>query len=100
MCFTVLPELGTLEGKIRKITQEMLGSLSTELFEMLNKIKNIDDEGVKAGSDELLVGDDDLAHWSDHHHYEHLYGDGKDTGLIEDDEDSFGRSLDHVVPWE
>ncbi|KAG2258783.1 hypothetical protein Bca52824_078077 [Brassica carinata] len=88
----------------------MLGSLSTELFEMLNKIKNIDDEGVKGTtgllsddkgrSDEILVGDNDLAHWSDHHHYEHLYGDGKDTGLIEDDEDSFGRSLDDVVPWE
>ncbi|KAG5386475.1 hypothetical protein IGI04_037945 [Brassica rapa subsp. trilocularis] len=42
-------ELGTLEGKIGKIPEEMLGS---------------------------------------------------DTELIEDDEDSFGRSLDDVVPWE
>ncbi|CAN8254086.1 unnamed protein product [Cochlearia groenlandica] len=98
-------ELGSLEGKIGKIPQEMLGSVSRELFEMLNKIRNIGDECVKgtrgllsdkAHSDEILVGDNDLAHWSDHHH-EHLYGDGKD---VEDDEDSFGRSLDDVVPWE
>lgn len=104
-------ELGTLEGKIGKIPEEMLGSVSRELFEMLNKIRNIDDEGVvkgttgllsdKARSDEILAGDNDLAHWSDHHHHhQHLYGDGKDTELIEDDEDSFGRSLDDVVPWE
>uniref|UniRef100_A0A1J3EUL0 Uncharacterized protein n=3 Tax=Noccaea caerulescens TaxID=107243 RepID=A0A1J3EUL0_NOCCA len=101
-------ELGTLEGKIGKIPQEMLGSVSRELFEMLNKIRNIGDESVKgttgllsdkAHSDEILVGDNDLAHWSDHHH-EHIYGDGKDAELIEDDEDSFGRSLDDVVPWE
>ncbi|KAF8092405.1 hypothetical protein N665_0415s0025 [Sinapis alba] len=111
MRFTVLhqvqelrAELGTLEGKIGKISQEMLGSVSGELFEMLNKIRSIGDEGVKgtpsSRSNEILVGDNDLAHWSDHHHHEHLYGDGKDTELIEDDEDSFGRSLDDVVPWE
>ncbi|CAH8356769.1 unnamed protein product [Eruca vesicaria subsp. sativa] len=103
-------ELGTLEGKIGKIPEEMLGSVSRELFEMLNKIRNIDEEGVKGtttgllSDKEILVGDNDLAHWSDHHHHhhEHLYhGDGKDnTELIEDDEDSFGRSLDDVVPWE
>lgn len=101
-------ELGTLEGKIGKFPQEMLGSVSSELFEMLNKIRNIGDESVKgttgllpdkSHSDEILVGDNDLAHWSDHHH-EHLYGDGKDAELIEEDEDSFGRSLDDVVPWE
>ncbi|CAF2113307.1 uncharacterized protein LOC106415728 [Brassica napus] len=101
-------ELGTLEGKIGKIPEEMLGSVSRELFELLNKIRNIDEEGVKGttgllSDKEMLVGDNDLAHWSDHHHHhhhEHLYGDGKDTELIEDDEDSFGRSLDDVVPWE
>ncbi|KFK35284.1 hypothetical protein AALP_AA5G264800 [Arabis alpina] len=101
-------ELGALEGKIGKIPQEMLGSVSRELYEVLNKIRNIGDESVKGTtgllsdkthSDEMLVGDNDLAHWSDHHH-EHLYGDGKDAELIEDDEDSFGRSLDDVVPWE
>ncbi|CAH2063306.1 unnamed protein product [Thlaspi arvense] len=115
MHFTVLHqvqelrgELGTLEAKIGKIPQEMLGSVSRELFEMLNKMRSIGDECVKgtagllsdkAPSDEILVGDNDLAHWSGHHH-EHLYGDGKDAELIEDDEDSFGRSLDDVVPWE
>ncbi|XP_010512417.1 PREDICTED: uncharacterized protein LOC104788364 [Camelina sativa] len=101
-------ELGTLEGKLGTFSEEMLGSVSSELFEMLNKIRNFGDESVKGttgllpektDSDEILVGGNDLAHWSDHHH-EHLYGDGKDAELIEDDEDSFGRNLDDVVPWE
>ncbi|KAG2324669.1 hypothetical protein Bca52824_007397 [Brassica carinata] len=100
MRFTVLhqvqelrAELGSLEGKIGKISLEMLGSVSGELFEMVNKIRNLGDEGVVKGtpssrSNEMLVGDNDLAHWSEH------------AELIEDDEDSFGRSLDDVVPWE
>ncbi|CAF2059772.1 unnamed protein product [Brassica oleracea var. botrytis] len=103
MRFTVLhqvqelrAELGALEGKIGKVSREMLGSVSGELFEMLNKMRSLGDEGTP---NEILVGDNDLAHWSD----QHLYGgdDGKDAELVEDDEESFGRSLDDVVPpWE
>ncbi|XP_010524357.1 PREDICTED: uncharacterized protein LOC104802441 [Tarenaya hassleriana] len=95
-------ELGTLEGRIGKIPRELLGSVSRELFDILDKIRNLGDENAKSGnppSGEDLLGDNDLAHWSDHHH-EQLYGDGKEAELIEDDEDSFGRSLDDVVPWE
>ncbi|RHN40158.1 hypothetical protein MtrunA17_Chr8g0351731 [Medicago truncatula] len=52
----------------------------------------------KSHSDDVLVGDNDLANWSNHHH-ERIYGDGKETELIEDDEDSFGRTLGEVVSW-
>ncbi|KAJ7962223.1 Zinc finger protein [Quillaja saponaria] len=100
-------EVGLLEGKISKIPHELLGSVSRDLFDIVIKIRNIGEEGLKPMGllsdkqqpDDVLVGDSDLAHWGDHHH-ERMYGDGKDTELIEDDEDSFGRTLGDVVSWD
>uniref|UniRef100_A0A368UIC8 Uncharacterized protein n=1 Tax=Glycine max TaxID=3847 RepID=A0A368UIC8_SOYBN len=81
--------------------------IKPELFEVLNKVRSIGEVGLKPGAielitdkvveDDVLVGDNDLANWSNHH--ERIYGDGKDTELIEDDEDSFGRTLGEVVSW-
>ncbi|KAG5060745.1 hypothetical protein JHK87_001774 [Glycine soja] len=104
-------EVGMLEGKVGKMPREMLGAISRELFEVLNKVRSIGEVGLKPGieliadkavahgvvEDDVLVGDNDLANWSNHH--ERIYGDGKDTELIEDDEDSFGRTLGEVVSW-
>lgn len=96
-------EVGMLEGKLSKIPQEFMGSVSRELFDIVNKIRNIGEVGSKPielltdKSDDVLVGDNDLANWSNHH--DRIYGDGKDTELIEDDEDSFGRTLGEVVSW-
>nr|KYP64470.1 hypothetical protein KK1_019069 [Cajanus cajan] len=108
-------EVGVLEGKVAKMPRELLGAVSRELFEVLSKVRSIGDaaglkpeEGIggligqdKAAhvveEDDVLVGDNDLANWSNHH--ERIYGDGKDTELIEDDEDSFGRTLGEVVSW-
>ena len=81
------------------------------LEKVLNKVRSIGEVGLKPGieliadkavahgvvEDDVLVGDNDLANWSNHH--ERIYGDGKDTELIEDDEDSFGRTLGEVVSW-
>ncbi|XWS32315.1 hypothetical protein CRYUN_Cryun23aG0149200 [Craigia yunnanensis] len=100
-------EIGLLEGRICKIPHQFLGSVSRELFEILSKVRSLGGEGPKSmellsdkpHSDDILVGENDLAHWSDHHH-SRLYGDGKDAELIEDDEDSFGRTLGDVVPWD
>ncbi|KAF3439974.1 hypothetical protein FNV43_RR18252 [Rhamnella rubrinervis] len=100
-------EVGLLETKIAKVPRELLGSVSQELFDIVNKVRHLREEcskplGLlqdKPHSDDVLVGEDELAHWSDHHH-ERIYGDGKDTELIEDDEDSFGRTLRDVVPWD
>ncbi|KAJ1413642.1 hypothetical protein SESBI_19465 [Sesbania bispinosa] len=99
-------EVGMLEGRVSKIPQELLGSVSRELFDIVNKIRNIGEPGLKpigllsdkSHTDDVLVGDNDLANWSNHHH-ERIYVDGKDTELIEDDEDSFGRTLGEVVSW-
>ncbi|KAJ7950994.1 Zinc finger protein [Quillaja saponaria] len=100
-------EVGLLEGRISKLPLELMGSVSRDLFDIVNKIRNIGEEGLKPmgllshnqQADDVLVGDNDLAHWSDHHH-ERMYVNGKDTELIEDDDDSFGRTLGDVVSWD
>ncbi|KAF7825994.1 uncharacterized protein G2W53_017158 [Senna tora] len=97
-------EVGILEGKISKIPGELLGLVSRELLDIVNKIRNIGDVTTKSigvlpdkTHDNVLVEDNDLANWSNHH--DRIYEDGKDTELIEDDEDSFGRALG-VVSWD
>lgn len=100
-------EIGLLEGRLRKVPQELLGSVSRELFDVLNKVRTIgegfsDTLGLfshKQHSDDVLVGESDMAHWSDHHH-EHIYVDGKERGLIDEDEDSFERTLGEVATWD
>ncbi|KDP28746.1 hypothetical protein JCGZ_14517 [Jatropha curcas] len=100
-------EIGSLEGRLRKIPSELLASVSHELFDIVNKVRSIGEDGSKAigllsdkpNSDDVLVGENDLPHWSDHHH-DRIYGNGKETELIDDDEDSFGRTLGDVVPWD
>ncbi|KAI3804221.1 hypothetical protein L1987_25606 [Smallanthus sonchifolius] len=98
-------EIGLLEGKITKIPHDLLGSVSQELFDLLNKVRSIGEYGSKSGgfsseklqSDDVLVGENDLANWS---HHQRIYEDGKDTELIEDDDDSFGRTLGDVASWD
>ncbi|OIW00808.1 hypothetical protein TanjilG_18610 [Lupinus angustifolius] len=100
-------EVGMLEGRVSKIPGELLGSVSRELFDIVNKIRNVGEPSLrptelladKSHADDVLVGDNDLANWSNHHH-DRIYGDGKDIELIEDDEDSFGRTLGEVVCWD
>ncbi|RZC57741.1 hypothetical protein C5167_005042 [Papaver somniferum] len=100
-------EAALLDGKVGKYPQELLGSLSQELSDIINRLRSIGEDVSgpvelhidKQQSDDVLVEASDLAHWGDHEH-DHMYGDGKDTDLIEDDEDSFRQPLDDVVPWD
>ncbi|KAL3829581.1 hypothetical protein ACJIZ3_018383 [Penstemon smallii] len=101
-------ELGLLEGRIGKIPSQLLGSVSRELFEIVNKLRNVTDDGSsrsvgllsdKQHMDDVLVVEHDLPDWGDDHHTR-IYGDGKDVGVIEDDEDSFGRTLGEVASWD
>ncbi|PIA49944.1 hypothetical protein AQUCO_01300583v1 [Aquilegia coerulea] len=98
-------EVGLLEDKVVKMPREQLGSLSRELMDIVNRLRNLGEDGSrtvgmlenKQHTDDVLVGESELAHWADH---DQIYGDGKDTELIDEDEDSFGRTLEDVVPWE
>ncbi|XP_002511728.2 uncharacterized protein LOC8270646 [Ricinus communis] len=100
-------EIGLLEGRLRKIPSELLGSVSQELFDIVNKVRNVGEDSSKTigllvhkpHSDDVLVGDNDLPRWSDHHH-DRIYGNDKEADLIDDDDDSFGRTLGDVVPWD
>ncbi|KAL4309230.1 hypothetical protein GQ457_01G055740 [Hibiscus cannabinus] len=100
-------EIGLLEGRIGNIPHQLLGLVSRELIDVMSKVRRIGEGSPKsivllsekAHSDNLLVGENDLANWSDHHH-DRLCGDGKDAELIEDDEESFGRTLGDVVRWD
>ncbi|XP_057501279.1 uncharacterized protein LOC130785185 [Actinidia eriantha] len=99
--------VGSLEGRIAKIPQENLGLVSQELFDVVNKLRAIGEYSSKpvglfsdkSHSDDVLVGESDLADWGDHHH-ERIYGDTKDGDLIEEDEVSFGRTLGDVASWD
>ncbi|XP_052193461.1 uncharacterized protein LOC127801952 [Diospyros lotus] len=98
--------VGMLEGRIAKLPSQQLSLVSQELFDVVNKVKAIGEYSSKPveflsdklHSDDVLLGESDLADWDDHHH-ERIYGDGKDAELIEDDEDSFGRTLGDVASW-
>lgn len=94
-------EVALLEARIGKVPHELLSSVSQQLFDVLDKVRSVGEDGskslglisVKPHSDDVLVGESDLVHWR-------TLGDGKETELIEDDEDSFGRTLGDVVPWD
>lgn len=96
-------EVGLLEGKIMRFPPKLLGSVSRQLFDIMNKLRSIGDDSSKSvellpnkqNSDDVLVGESDLAQWNDHH-----YEDGKEPNLVEDDEDSFGQTLGIIVPWD
>ncbi|KAK6918514.1 hypothetical protein RJ641_016936 [Dillenia turbinata] len=100
-------EVALLDGKIAKLPHELMGPVSRDLFDIVNRLKTIGADGSKPlgllsgkdNTDDVLVGETDLAHWSDHHH-ERIYGDGKETDLIDEDDDSFGQTLGDVVPWD
>ncbi|CAK9154522.1 unnamed protein product [Ilex paraguariensis] len=99
-------EVGLLERRIGKIPHELLGSVSLELFDVVNKLRNIGEYGKnpvgllleKSHSDGVFVGENDLADWSDHHH-QSVYGDGH-AELIDEDGDSFRRTLGDVASWD
>ncbi|XP_043716833.1 uncharacterized protein LOC122664873 [Telopea speciosissima] len=100
-------EIGLLEGRITKMPQELLGSLSRELSEVVNRVRSIGEDASrpigllhdKQQVEDVLVAENELAHWGDHHH-DRLYGDGKDAELIEDDDDSFEQTFVDVASWD
>ncbi|KAF6135720.1 hypothetical protein GIB67_021336 [Kingdonia uniflora] len=87
-------ELGLLGEKIMKMPHEILSPLPQQLFDMVNWVRNIGEDGPSrpieplSGKDDVLVGENELTHW------------GADTELIEEDEDGFEPTLDGAMPWD
>lgn len=100
-------EVGLLEDKVMKMPREYLGSLSRELVDIVNRVRSIGEDSSrtvsmlqdKQHSDDVLIGDNELAQWGDDHHNQ-IYGDGKETEMIEEQGNCFGRALGDVVPWD
>ncbi|KAL8495478.1 hypothetical protein ACS0TY_019572 [Phlomoides rotata] len=100
-------ELALLEGRIGKLPPHLMGSVSRDLIDVVNRLRNIADDGSKSVGllsgkqhlDDVLVVEHDLPDWGDDQH-SRMYGDGKEADVIEDDEDSFGRTLGDVASWD
>lgn len=100
-------EIGVLEGKISKVPHELISSVSQELSDILSRVKNLGEDVshpsglllAKQHSDDVLVDGSELAHWGDPHH-DRIYGDGKDSELIHDEDDTFEPTLGGVPPWD
>ncbi|KAD4982569.1 hypothetical protein E3N88_19240 [Mikania micrantha] len=80
-------EIGILEGKILKIPPELLSPVSHELFDLLNKFRNLGECGSKSRG---LLLENELVVWSGN----------QNTDLIEDDDDSFEPTLGDVGSWD
>ncbi|CAL9078786.1 unnamed protein product [Musa textilis] len=94
-------EVGLLEGRITKISPEMLRSLSRELSDILLKLRRLG--GGVQHSEETLVGDGDVAQWGnndDHHLDRHDRIFSKEAEMIEEEDPDFGSDLGAIVPWE
>ncbi|KAK1424990.1 hypothetical protein QVD17_20332 [Tagetes erecta] len=80
-------EVGLLEGKILNLPTEVLSSVSQELIDLLNKVRNVGECGSKSGG---LLMENELVVWNG----------GQNTNLIEDDDDSFEPTLGDVGSWD
>ncbi|KAI3796650.1 hypothetical protein L1987_39329 [Smallanthus sonchifolius] len=80
-------EVGLLEGKVSKMPSERLSLVSQELFELLNKVRNVGERGSKSGG---LLLENELVVWNG----------GQTTDLIEDDDASFEPALGDVGSWD
>lgn len=101
-------ELGLLEGRIGKFPCDQLHSVSQELFHIVHRVRSLGEDCSKSVEllsnkqdlDHVLGVDTDLTNWSDHHHHDRLFVDGKEPELIEEDDDCFEQTLDDVVHWD
>ncbi|KAJ0633513.1 hypothetical protein HanLR1_Chr17g0677711 [Helianthus annuus] len=80
-------EVGVLERKVLKIRPELLSSVSDELFDLLNKVRNVGEYGSKSGG---LILENELVDWNA----------GQATDLMEGDDDSFEPTLGDVGSWD
>ncbi|WVZ56220.1 hypothetical protein U9M48_006788 [Paspalum notatum var. saurae] len=97
-------EVLLLEGKVPKIHPELLGSLSTELSEVLHRIRRFNLEGnVYQPEETLMVGNEEVGGWGTavvtHHLDQHDGAFCKDDEMLDDDDTEFGSSLG-PISWD
>ncbi|NP_001143142.1 uncharacterized protein LOC100275622 [Zea mays] len=96
-------EVLLLEGKVAKMHPELLGSLSTELSEVLHRIRKFNLEGNVYQHETLMVGNEEVRGWGSadvsHQLDQHDRAFCKDDEMLDDDTD-FGSSLGPIVSWD
>jgi hypothetical protein len=98
-------EVQLLEGKVAKMHPELLGSLTTELSEVLHRIRKFNLEGnLYQPEERLMVGNEEVGGWGAVDAPRHLdQHDGafcKDDEMLDDDDTDFGSSLGPIVSWD
>ncbi|XP_062210566.1 uncharacterized protein LOC133912042 [Phragmites australis] len=98
-------EVLSLEGKVAKMHPDLLGSLSTELSEVLQRIRKFNLEGnVYQPEETLMIGNEEVGGWGagdvPHHLDQHDGAFCKDDEMLDDDDTDFGSSLGPIVSWD
>jgi hypothetical protein len=97
-------EVVSLEGKVPKMHPELLGSLSSELSEILHRIRKFNLDGNAYQPDEALMVCNDVVGWGTgdvpQHLDHHDVGFCKDDEMLDDDDTDFGSSLGPIVSWD
>ena len=84
---------------------ELLGSLSTELSDILHRIRKFNLEGnVYQPEETMMVGHEEVGGWGagdvSHHLDQHDGAFCKDDEMLDDDDTDFGSSLGPIVSWD
>ncbi|PKA53052.1 hypothetical protein AXF42_Ash002034 [Apostasia shenzhenica] len=100
--FELRMEAGLLERKISKMPLDMLNSLSCELSDIVNKLRNFSGQHIL--EDTLIRVDDNVRPWGSqqvHHVDDHdrLFSN-KEAETIEEDGEDFESTLGNIVPWD
>ncbi|KAL6867469.1 hypothetical protein ACP4OV_015493 [Aristida adscensionis] len=97
-------EVLSLEGKVAKLHPEQLDSLSTELSEILHRIKKFNLESNVYQPGETVMMGNEIETWGAGDVSRHLdQHDGvfcKDDEMLDDDDTDFGSSLGPIVSWD
>ncbi|ONK55821.1 uncharacterized protein A4U43_C10F1320 [Asparagus officinalis] len=95
-------ETGLLEGKIARMPEELLGSLSHELADILHRLRSVG--AAQHSEDALVVGDEDAAQWGNDRSHHLLDGHdrmfAKHSEIIDEEENDFDSALETIVPWD
>uniref|UniRef100_A0A0D9VRV9 Uncharacterized protein n=1 Tax=Leersia perrieri TaxID=77586 RepID=A0A0D9VRV9_9ORYZ len=98
-------EIGLLEGKVGKMHPELLGSLSSELSECLQRIRKFNFDGNVCQPEEtLMIGNEEVVGWGtadvSHHLDQHDGAFCREDEMLDDDDTDFGSSLGPIVSWD
>lgn len=94
-------EAGLLEGKMARMPLVLLNSLSQELSDIVNRLRNF--TGQQLPEETLVMGNGGDGQWGcEQHHnidgHDRIFGN-KDGDAIEEDEADFDSTLGDIGPW-